>query len=139
MPPGKELSMTLLCSTQLWSVGVMEYCVSRRCTALSLKRCGSKYEPNPTCAGPFPYRSRCPNSDFIGGTQPGRPNNGSSRRGQAAILWGVPRFGLHGALTSDTGRSAGGYYIPLQLGKAVTLIGPWGCLVTSPGENGTVY
>jgi hypothetical protein len=25
------------------------------------KRCGSN-EPNPTCAGPFPYRNRCPNS-----------------------------------------------------------------------------
>ena len=27
---------------------------------LFYKRCGSK-EPNPTCAGPFPYRNRCSN------------------------------------------------------------------------------
>jgi len=25
LPPGRELSMTLLCSTYFWSVGVMEY------------------------------------------------------------------------------------------------------------------
>ncbi len=37
--------------------------MSRRHTALSLSIQTVRFnEPNPTCAGPFPYRNRCPNS-----------------------------------------------------------------------------
>lgn len=52
-----------------------------------------KWKPNPTCAGPYPCRSRCQNLGRAlarpGGWVPGQCSNGLSRRGQAAVPRGV--------------------------------------------------
>ncbi len=113
--------------------------VSRRYTALSkYKRCGSD-EPNPTCAGPSPYRNRCPNSYSGVCSQCGSVtchSDGARQRYSgrchvsASMVRQPPNVGEAPAGASST------HFVS---GQAATGDRPWGCLVTSPGENGTVY
>jgi hypothetical protein len=109
-----------------------------------MKRCGPrKRGPNPTCAGPYPYGSRCQNPGrngyLLGESKPGQSSDGLWRRGQAAIPRGVACFGLTVVRGSPSRPKHEAFPCKPPSGENTVIVGGRiGCLMLSPEENGTL-